>query len=327
MANNKIIRKVIIDTDPGIDDAMALMMALQAHDRGEIFVEAICLVEGNCSVKDATKNMSAVMSFYPHLSKIPVYIGASEGLVKKFEFPDNPFHGVNGFNGVLHDFGIDLNLQKESAALGLIEHTKNHPGEIDLVCLGPLTNVALAMKIDENFAPRIRKFFVMGGNAEGIGNVTITGEFNFWADPEAAYIFLQKVQSPVVTVTWELCWLYVKISLDWRKHVFGAIDDPRIRFLNTIEYPWYDDLMYRKDWVACDQIVMAVYLDESIVTSRQNYWATMELQGEITRGQMVIEKRSFLETSKKHNVDIIKSIETEKMKQLFMSAFEGKKAK
>ena len=61
--------------------------------------------------------------------QIPVYIGASEGLVKKFEFPDNPFHGVNGFNGVLHDFGIDLNLQKESAALGLIEHTKNHPGE------------------------------------------------------------------------------------------------------------------------------------------------------------------------------------------------------
>ena len=53
----------------------------------------------------------------------------------------------------------------------------------------------------------------MGGNAEGIGNVTITGEFNFWADPEAAYIFLQKVQSPVVTVTWELCWLYMKISL------------------------------------------------------------------------------------------------------------------
>ena len=63
-----------------------------------------------------------------------------------------------------------------------------------------------------------------------------------------------------------------KIFQDWRKNVFGAIDDPRIRFLNTIEYAWYDDLMYRKDWVACDQIVMAVYLDESIVTSRQNYW-------------------------------------------------------
>ena len=66
--------------------------------------------------------------------------------------------------------------------------------------------------------------------------------------------------------------LFFQIFKDWRKHVFGAIDDPRIRFLNTIEYPWYDDLMYRKDWVACDQIVMAVYLDESIVTSRQNYW-------------------------------------------------------
>ena len=60
--------------------------------------------------------------------QIPVYIGASEGLVKKCE-NDIPFHGSNGFNGVIHDFGVDLNLQKESAALGLIELTKNHPGE------------------------------------------------------------------------------------------------------------------------------------------------------------------------------------------------------
>ena len=69
------------------------------------------------------------------------------------------------------------------------------------------------MKADGGFSKRIRKYYAMGGNAEAIGNVTITGEFNFWADPEAAYIFLQKVPSPVTLVTWELCYLYSTISL------------------------------------------------------------------------------------------------------------------
>ena len=72
-------------------------------------------------------------------------------MVKKFEFPDNPFHGVNGFNGVLHDFGVDLNLQKESAALGLIEHTKNHPGEAEvLIYLQSLQNLEEITYIEKN---------------------------------------------------------------------------------------------------------------------------------------------------------------------------------
>ena len=86
-------------------------------------------------------------------------------------------------------------------------------GAIDLVCFGPLTNVAIAMKADGGFSNRIRKYYAMGGNAEAIGNVTISGEFNFWADPEAAYIFLQKVPRPVTLVTWELCYLYSTFSL------------------------------------------------------------------------------------------------------------------
>ena len=82
-----------------------------------------------------------------------------------------------------------------------------------MVCFGPLTNVAIAMKADGGFSNRIRKYYAMGGNAEAIGNVTISGEFNFWADPEAAYIFLQKVPRPVTLVTWELCYLYATFSL------------------------------------------------------------------------------------------------------------------
>ena len=82
-----------------------------------------------------------------------------------------------------------------------------------MVCFGPLTNVAIAMKADGGFSNRIRKYYAMGGNAEAIGNVTISGEFNFWADPEAAYIFLQKVPRPVTLVTWELCYLYSTFSL------------------------------------------------------------------------------------------------------------------
>ena len=98
--------------------------------------------------------------------QIPVYIGASEGLVKKVEFPDHPFHGVNGFNGVLHDFGVDLNLQKESAALGLIELTKNHPGEEAQKYLQSL------QKIGGNYSEKLARYLYVPSKHDQIDDDT-----------------------------------------------------------------------------------------------------------------------------------------------------------
>ena len=79
-----------------------------------------------------------------------------------------------------------------------------------MICLAPLTNLALALKTDKNLATNLKEIFIMGGNVEGIGNVSIASEFNFHADPEAAYAVLDSTKCPTVIVTWEMCYKYVK---------------------------------------------------------------------------------------------------------------------
>ena len=144
-----------------------------------------------------------------------MYAGPKEGLVKKHDLGPEPFHGVDGFNGVLHDRqdGSDINLQNESAALGLVQLSKIHKEALHVICFAPLTNIALAMKVDENFAHRVRQFYSMGGNFEAIGNASISAEFNFLADPEAAYVVLRNAAKPITLVPWELCFYGLNIPL------------------------------------------------------------------------------------------------------------------
>ena len=131
-----------------------------------------------------------------------MYIGTNEGLVKQYKH-DVPFHGVNGFNGIMHDRKAKINLQEESAALGLIQLSKEY--DIHLLCFAPLTNIAIAMKADPKFAQRLKSIYAMGGNFHGIGNASISGEFNFLCDPESAYVVLRHTPQPIVLVPWEIC--------------------------------------------------------------------------------------------------------------------------
>lgn len=327
MATEKV-RNVIIDTDPGIDDAMGIMMALEAHQRGQINIVAFTLARGNCSVEHGIKNISAVLSFYPECLEIPVYYGSEEGMIKEYIWTGQKFHGVDGFNGVFHDRKAEINLvHDESAALGLVNLSKKYEN-LFVVCFAPLTNIALAMKVDPKFAHRIKGFYAMGGNFNAVGNASISGEFNFLADPEAAYVVLNKTPSPIVLVPWEICGFDIKMPMTWRTNVLGKIDSDKVRFLNSIEAPWYSGPLYKEDWIACDQIIMAVFLDESCVTSRKTYWATVELTGEHTRGQMVIEKRiDCSESGSKElraNVDIIRTLESSKVQTILFTSFDNK---
>ena len=138
------------------------------------------------------------------LFQIPVYIGTNEGLVKEYK-NDTPFQGSNGFNDVSHDRKAEINLREESASMALIQLSKEYEGQIDLLCFAPLTNIAIAMKADPKFAKRLKNIYCMGGNFEGIGNATISAEFNFLCDPEAAYVVLRNTPKPIILVPWEIC--------------------------------------------------------------------------------------------------------------------------
>ncbi|HZS75746.1 MAG TPA: nucleoside hydrolase [Ktedonobacteraceae bacterium] len=178
------MHRIILDTDPGIDDALAIFLALASPD---IQLEAITTVSGNVHVDYTTRNALALLELAGR-GNIPVARGCDRPLVRH-AVEAGYVHGQNGLGNVqlpephLHpvpQHATDLLIEKILAA----------PGEITLVAIGPLTNIAMAVRQEPRIAQNTRELFIMGGALRVPGNVTPTAEFNIFADPEAASIVL-----------------------------------------------------------------------------------------------------------------------------------------
>ena len=228
-------KKLIIDSDCGIDDAMAILMALEAHKREAVEVLALTAVAGNCSERDVERNILRTLDAAGCFN-IPVYRGATEALVIPYPHGDGHCHGQDGFNNVIFPTTPDMRRIKEETAWEAISRiTKEHPKEITLVALGPLTNIAIAMKTDTGLAERLGEIFIMGGNAEGIGNTSEAAEFNFHADPEAAFTVLRMTKCATTIAPWELCYKHTNVDIGWRNEVVGRLSTPAANLINALE--------------------------------------------------------------------------------------------
>ncbi|UMM09442.1 nucleoside hydrolase [Gluconobacter frateurii] len=178
-------RRIIIDTDPGQDDAVAILLALASP---ELHVEAIMTVAGNVPLSQTTKNACALLELAGR-EEVPVYAGAARPL-HKAPISAEHVHGETGMGGAnlpeprLRAQGID-------AATHLVDVLRKEPaGSITLVCLGPMTNLAHALTHAPDIAPKIARLVAMGGAQREGGNITPTAEFNFFVDPHAAKIVI-----------------------------------------------------------------------------------------------------------------------------------------
>jgi inosine-uridine nucleoside N-ribohydrolase len=173
--------RVIIDTDPGTDDALAILLALNSP---EIRVEALTIVAGNQTAPKGLENALKVVSLAGRCD-LPVAKGAEAPLVSKL-IVDRFWNGPNGLGGADlppsrctadPEFGPDL----------IIKLVHKYPHEITLVPIGPETNLALAVRKDPSIVPLVKGVVLMGGSISG-GNITAAGEFNVYCDPEAASV-------------------------------------------------------------------------------------------------------------------------------------------
>src|SRR5216684_7285721 len=173
--------KIILDCDPGHDDAIAILLA--AH-HPEIDLLAITTVAGNQSVEKTTRNALKVCSL-ANIRQVPIAMGMDRPLLRPARHaPD--IHGESGMDGP-HIPESDIELDPRHAVDLLIEMLLNSDGDITLVPTGPLTNIAAAMRREPAIVPKIKAISLMGGSI-GLGNTTPVAEFNIWADPEAAAI-------------------------------------------------------------------------------------------------------------------------------------------
>jgi len=195
-------KKVIIDTDAGVDDAIALILSLHLAQKYGHVVVAISTVAGNVGVHQVVCNVAKILDVCQR-TDIPILCGCSKPLVCP-QVDAAFYHGKDGLGDAgLPDKLDQVTVLKGPAAMHLTTMAKEHDGELTVIALGPLTNFAVAIALDDAFASRIKEFFWMGGCLMGPGNITATAEFNAYADPDALQVCLRHLK--MVWASWELC--------------------------------------------------------------------------------------------------------------------------
>lgn len=270
---------LLIDTDPGVDDALAILMA---HDRAR--VAGLTIAAGNVGLAHTVANalkLTEVMGV-----DTPVFPGCPLPLVLAAD--DAAFvHGADGFGDTGY-LPAQRRAEEEHAALAVLRLSHRHAGHLTLVALGPLTNLALALRLDPTLPSRIARLVVMGGAVTGRGNTSVPAEFNIGFDPEAAHIVFSGWPQ-FDLVDWEAT---VRHGFDFdRFEAWLRADDARARFYAAISRRTRDwtRARGRPQMLAADALAMAVALQPDLVTRAEQRHVDIELSGRSTRGATVVD--------------------------------------
>ncbi|XP_046736193.1 pyrimidine-specific ribonucleoside hydrolase RihA-like [Diprion similis] len=310
---------VIVDCDAGIDDALALILLAGAHKLNKIQLLAVTCVNGNTNVENVVNNVFRTLQTCG-LADIPVYKGAYSPLLSTESAriaATELFHGPDGFGNMFIDKPDTSKLQKEHAVHALYRMVCENPGEVSITCIGPLTNIALAIKLYPDFISKVKEFYVMGGNYTAQGNITAQAEFNFYSDPESVHIFLANNIKPHVLLPWETCMKYA-VDPKWKNHVFGKIDTPEVRLMDTLHEFYLNNNKGYAIHKPCDAILAAIVLRPDMATKLIEHHADIELTGCRTRGQVVID---HLESNKPNTSTVIE-YDSEIFKELLILALD-----
>jgi pyrimidine-specific ribonucleoside hydrolase len=283
-------RRVIIDTDPGTDDALAIFLALKSP---ELKVEAITPVAGNVPLELTLPNALRLVEIADR-TDIPVAAGASKPLVRRLVTASYA-HGENGLGGVVFPEPKTKPIP-ESAGQLIRRMIRSAPHEIGIIALGPLTNLALAFRDDPELPSLIPNLTIMGGSLSG-GNVSPSAEFNIYVDPEAAdVVFRSGVPLTMVglDVTRKAMIREQDIqALDAASNrvsrAAGQIVRATMTRMRKANSPLAGPAMH-------DSLAMATFIDPSLVTL-QDYFVTVETAGEYTAGETVGYRRAPMRKS------------------------------
>ncbi|WAR30402.1 URH2-like protein [Mya arenaria] len=386
-------RKLLIDTDAGVDDAQAILMALKSPD---VDVIGITCVAGNVDAMQVGKNVLRVLQVVNRLDVSVDYYHGSDGLgdVPDPEAPDKSLiqseHAVNALIRLSKKYKGELSLvclapltniamglrldpglgprlkhwkgnitvaaefnfyfdpeaayvvlnqlkapitivtwetcdvpdpeapdksliQSEHAVNALIRLSKKYKGELSLVCLAPLTNIAMGLRLDPGLGPRLKHWK---------GNITVAAEFNFYFDPEAAYVVLNQLKAPITIVTWETC---MEHSIPWECY-FNLRDKGGdvCKFLSSIEKKSCEYAQKQKwtTFISADVFIISCFLRPDVIKTCCDVYATVELKGQYTTGQMVVDWQKALK--RPSNVRVVTKINQDLFEGMLEDLFKDK---
>jgi purine nucleosidase len=276
-------RNILIDTDTASDDAVALIMALRSPD---VRLLAITVVAGNVGVQQGTAN--ALYTVELCAAQVPVFSGAAAPLIRPLE-DAGWFHGRDGLGD--RGYGPSARTpEKEFAVDAMVRVIETNPG-IEVITLGPLTNLALALRQSPALAGKVSRCVVMGGAPCCEGNVSPAAEYNFWVDPEAARVVLRS-ELPIELVGWQL---------SRGSAVVSGQEIEQILALGTRfgEFAVHANDTARKAYhvqtgevgiALPDPTAMAILLDPALSLVSTEHYMDVQVDSGITRGMSVVDK-------------------------------------
>ena len=273
------MKKIIIDTDPGIDDALAIMLAVKS---GLFDIKAITTVMGNSNIENTTKNAQWILDCLDE-KNIPIYSGSSKSLEGNFK--SSFVMGDGGLGGLIFKNNTILT---GNAVEKILEIIGSNPGEISIVAIGPLTNIASAIQKNPDIMKQIKELIIMGGAIKVSGNMNRVAEFNIFNDPRAAEIVFNFPVNKIL-IPLDLCNSvqllkedFDKIEGDLKKPIFDLIDN----FMNRLE------INETGKRVALVYDALAIYyLINPLAYICENLDVRVETKGELTRGMTVVDFR------------------------------------
>jgi purine nucleosidase len=273
--------QLLIDTDPGVDDALAILMA---HAHADVL--GLSIAAGNVGLAHTTRNARTLVDVVG--AATPVFAGCPTPLVR---LPEEDAAFVHGHDG-LGDVGFPepkAAVANEHAALAILRLTRERPGEITLVALAPLTNLALALRLDPSLPQRVKRLVVMGGAVTGRGNTSrVPAEFNVGFDPEAAHVVFEGFPD-FDLVDWELTLRHAFDEDEFDQWL--AAGDHRAEFFGRVFRVARETNRERgrRGIIAADALAMAVAIDPSVVKRSEHRRVGIELDGRLTRGATVVD--------------------------------------
>ena len=308
------MRHFIIDTDTASDDAVALVMALQHPD---VQVEAITVVAGNVPLSHGLQN--ALYCVERCGKSTPVYAGIDKPMLRPLETAQF-CHGEDGMG----DIGLPLTGRKSAeghAVDVLIETIHQFTGQITLVTLGPLTNVAAALLRDPSIAQAVERCVVMGGIGFGYGNIVPAAEYNIWVDPSAAKIVFES-GLPIQMVGWDISHRYATFTSEQADELHAMSD--LAAFCVDIQKALREfGISYLKQdgFDLPDPIAMAVALEPDVATVIKHLRVDIEAQSELTRGATVVDHLRV--SGREPNVDVVLEASREQFLETLHAAVRG----
>ncbi|MER5968443.1 nucleoside hydrolase [Streptomyces sp. NPDC002055] len=300
---------LLVDTDTGSDDAVALLLAA-AGGLGDI--RAVTTVAGNVPVGTGTRNALISLETAGR-TDIPVHPGCARPMTRTLSSAQH-IHGEDGMG----DIGLpdpSTACRNTHAVDALLSYPREHPGELTLVTLAPLTNIAAALLRDPGLFTRYRHVYCMAGAADLRGNISPTAEFNLWADPEAARIVTQAATPD--TVTW-IGW-----DVSRKDAVMTPADQQRLEQLGTpmatfahrinrTVADWAREVTGLPGYDLPDPVAMAVALKPDLITEQEQAHVAVSVADD-TRGQMIIDRRV---SAPAPNITLVRRVDETGFKQL-----------